>query len=155
MGRRQRQLRLRCRLRHRLRIHRAFRIQNCSENMGTERAEGCRRIGPALLRAGRSHRPASAKRREILRCLLKGTGHLHVILEANAATRGALHTRQVIGVLRQPPPDQAVKPFVALTQSHLTAIHRAAGVTVRSHHLTGRQRGSRPRYSPAPGGGQS
>lgn len=98
----------------------------------------------ALLRAGRSHRQlplSNVKDRGARHPLREGyrapsyVSHGGIpALEASAATSGALGLSALQADL-----NRVEGETVALAHAvHLTGIHRLAGVTVRSHHLTGR-----------------
>ena len=95
----------------------------------------------ALLRAGCSHRQlplSNVKDRGARHPLLEGCRAPSYIrisaLEASAATSGAPCLAALYANLHRIK-CETIRRAHAM---HLTGIHRLAGVTVRSHHLTGR-----------------
>ncbi len=97
----------------------------------------------ALLRAGRSHRQLPLSNVKYRRCpapLMRGVPGTFIlkILEASAATRGAPSYSPGLSAFYANLHRIKRETIRRAHAMHLTAIHRLAGVTVRSHHLTGR-----------------
>ena len=99
-----------------------------------------------LLRAGRSHRQlplSNVKDRGARHPYQRGAGHLRIFVYQPWRRARPLAARPIYRRSRLAALDANLHRVKSETirrahAMHLTGIHRLAGVTVRSHHLTGR-----------------